>query len=163
MRTDQNSTASCSEFQAELFEIDHDSLAVEAAKFLKKSRCPIVFVKNNLMYLQEQPDVIAFGLLYPCVVVVEVKTSRTDFLKDKHKPFRSNPSKGMGSARYYCCPEGLIKPEELPDGWGLMYYGNKKIRKIVKSKVFKEHNHIHERYLLLYYLNHQDVAKQNRV
>jgi hypothetical protein len=69
----------------------------------------------------------------------------------------------MGSARYYCCPEGLIKPEELPDGWGLMYYGNKKIRKIVKSKVFKEHSHIQERYLLLYYLNHQDVAKQNRV
>lgn len=85
MRTDQNSTASCSEFQAELFEIDHDSLAVEAAKFLKKSRCPIVFVKNNLMYLQEQPDVIAFGLLYPCVVVVEVKTSRADFLKYAQK------------------------------------------------------------------------------
>lgn len=27
----------------------------------------------------------------------------------------------MGDYRYYCCPKGLIKPEELPLGWGLLY------------------------------------------
>ena len=34
---------------------------------------------------------------------------------------------------------------------------------MTKFEAFKEHNHVQERYLLLYYLNHQDVAKQNRV
>lgn len=144
--------------------ITHDELAKEAAKYLKKnSKCKNVFVKNNLMYLREQPDVIAFGLTFPHVIIVEVKINRADFIKDKKKPFRIDPSIGMGDIRYYCCPDGLIEPDELPDRWGLLYYSNNKISRIVNPDVFKEHNNRAERYLLLYYLNHPDVAKQNRI
>lgn len=53
----------------------------------------------------EQPDVIGFGSSNHSVLI-EVKISRADFLSDKKKKFRVNPEKGMGSRRYYCCPEG---------------------------------------------------------
>ena len=53
--------------------------------------------------------------------MIEVKITRSDFLKDAKKPFRVTPRLGVGKYRYYACPEGLIKPEELPDGWGLIY------------------------------------------
>jgi hypothetical protein len=30
--------------------------------------------------------------------------------------------KGMGNYRSYLCPEGLIVPGDIPDGWGLIWY-----------------------------------------
>ncbi|EBI7171774.1 adenylosuccinate synthase [Salmonella enterica] len=52
-------------------------------------------------------------------VLVEVKVSRSDFLRDKHKPHRK--SGGMGDYRYYMCPEGIINISDLPDRWGLLW------------------------------------------
>nr|CAC9204059.1 Uncharacterised protein [Escherichia coli] len=54
-----------------------------------------------------------------CSVLVEVKVSRSDFLRDKHKPHRK--SGGMGDYRYYMCPEGIINISDLPDRWGLLW------------------------------------------
>lgn len=68
----------------------------------------------------EEPDVIAFGP-YGQSVVIECKVSRQDYLADNDKTFRRNPELGMGRQRYYCCPENLIKKDELPRGWGLVY------------------------------------------
>jgi len=34
------------------------------------------------------------------------------------------------------CPEGIIKPEELPDKWGLLYWDGKQIRPVVAPKAF---------------------------
>ena len=53
--------------------------------------------------------------------MIEVKVSRADFIADAKKPFRINPDQGIGASRYYCCPEGMIKPEELPNKWGLLW------------------------------------------
>jgi hypothetical protein len=53
-------------------------------------------------------------------IVLEAKVSRADFLADAKKPHRQ-PGKGLGRWRYYLCPEGLISPDELPLGWGLLY------------------------------------------
>ena len=47
------------------------------------------------------------------------------FLADRSKPHRLNPEMGMGKYRYYICPTGLIKPEELPEKWGLIYVSEK--------------------------------------
>lgn len=71
----------------------------------------------------EIPDVIGFGSWYS--VVVECKVSRADFLRDKNKPFRKEECKGMGDYRLYACPVGLIKAEELPPKWGLIYVSEK--------------------------------------
>lgn len=86
---------------------------------------------------RENPDVIGFrhgtqtwreidDKPYLCgydvgTVLLEAKTSRADFLADKNKPHRINPETGIGKWRYFICPVDLIKPEELPEKWGLIY------------------------------------------
>ena len=52
--------------------------------------------------------------------VIETKISRSDFLADFKKNHRQEGF-GIGNYRYYACPSGLIKPEELPEKWGLIY------------------------------------------
>ena len=78
---------------------------------------------------KENPDVIGYrhGVVdgdHPSydvgVIVLEVKVGRGDFLKDKKKQCRTK-EKSLGRWRYYICPEGLIKPNELPDRWGLIW------------------------------------------
>ncbi|ARK13072.1 hypothetical protein A6C57_23535 [Fibrella sp. ES10-3-2-2] len=68
----------------------------------------------------EYPDVIGFGS-WGNSVLIEVKISRSDFLADRKKLFRQHPDMGMGRYRFYCCPTGLLKPEDLPEKWGLIY------------------------------------------
>jgi len=53
-------------------------------------------------------------------VVVECKISRADFFADQEKPFRQKPELGLGCERFYLTPAGLLHPEELPRGWGLL-------------------------------------------
>ena len=45
------------------------------------------------------------------------------------------PEKGIGDYRYYLCPYGVIKTEELPPHWGLLYYENDKITKIQAAEM----------------------------
>lgn len=61
--------------------------------------------------------------------LIETKISRSDFLADFKKEHRKNGGL-IGNYRYYACPTGLIKPEELPEKWGLIYVDidNKKSR-----------------------------------
>jgi hypothetical protein len=53
-------------------------------------------------------------------VLVECKVTRADFLADRCKPFRQKPDQGVGCERFYLTPAALVKPEELPVGWGLL-------------------------------------------
>jgi len=93
---------------------------------LKNASCGIAF-KELKTLSWEIPDVIGFGSGGHSVIV-ECKTSRSDFIKDKSKPFRLNPQLGMGTHRFYCCPKDLIKATELPEGWGLIYADGGKAR-----------------------------------
>ncbi|MCK5612117.1 hypothetical protein KAR91_60155 [Candidatus Pacearchaeota archaeon] len=58
-------------------------------------------------------------------ILVEAKTSRADFHADKKKIFRRNPSLGVGAFRFFLCPAGIIKPEDLPEKWGLLWVNEK--------------------------------------
>lgn len=102
----------------------HKELVEAAYKWIvKNGSCGVAF--KELKTLEwEIPDVIGFGS-GGFSAIIECKASRADFLCDKKKPFRLNPALGMGSHRYYCCPKGLIKTEELPEGWGLLYVDEK--------------------------------------
>ena len=60
-------------------------------------------------------------------VLVECKISRSDFLADREKPFRQKSQLGMGCERYYLAPAGLLCPEELPNGWGLLEYQRRQV------------------------------------
>ena len=58
-------------------------------------------------------------------VLVEVKVSRSDFLADANKPHRNGSELGVGTYRYYLCPEGVITLDELPHGWGLLWVNSR--------------------------------------
>jgi len=92
---------------------------------LKSGGCGVAFKElNSGAFNGEYPDVIGFASGGHSLLI-EVKTSRSDFLSDSRKRFRKDPKIGMGSYRYYLCPKGLIKREELPEGWGLIYVDDK--------------------------------------
>lgn len=92
---------------------------------LARCSCGVAFKElHSLACNGEYPDVIGFGSGGHSVLV-EVKISRADFLADRKKFFRQYPEQGMGTQRFYCCPTGLIKPDELPEGWGLVYVNEK--------------------------------------
>lgn len=97
----------------------------------------------------ELADVIGFKMRYS--ILIECKVNRRDFLGDKKKRFRILPERGMGDLRYYCCPIGLIKPEELPPQWGLLYvYPSGFIKRIVQA-TNQPKNLEAEHHLLFYY------------
>ncbi len=106
----------------------HDELCVRAGKWLKSIGCGAYFDDRLVASTSEQPD--AIGWRDGISILVEVKTSRSDFLADKKKWFRKDPSKGMGDWRFFMCPTDLIKVEDLPEGWGLLYCDGKSVKKV---------------------------------
>lgn len=104
----------------------HADLTALAVKWLRRHQsanghgCNISMSELKSGWTGEIPDAIGFKLLHPHSesVVVEVKVSRSDFLADKAKPHRVQG--GMGTYRYFMAPEGMISPDELPAGWGLL-------------------------------------------
>lgn len=50
----------------------------------------------------------------------EIKVSRGDFLKELKKPDKRVATELFTNVWYFAAPTGMIKPEELPDGWGLV-------------------------------------------
>ncbi|UOX39929.1 coil containing protein [Vibrio phage V-YDF132] len=94
----------------------------------------VAFTEISSNQFKEIPDVFGFDQ-YGESCVVEVKVSRSDFLCDAKKPFRAKPETGMGDFRYYMCPTGIIKPEDLEGTkWGLIYVSPKGICKVVRGK-----------------------------
>lgn len=98
---------------------NHKTLVRKSAAWLRnRKNCNVVFAElatqNN-----ETPDAIGFHGAGGSILV-ECKTSRADYLADKNKIFRHYEEMGMGDARYFAAPKGLLKPDELPEGWGLL-------------------------------------------
>lgn len=98
----------------------HDDLVNRAENWLWKRSCKVVFHDRfrPRTKTREQPDCI--GWRSGISILIECKTSRSDFLADAKKPFRVKPELGMGSWRFYLCPPGVIKVSDLPKGWGLL-------------------------------------------
>lgn len=66
----------------------------------------------------------------PCFTGYEVKVDRQDFLRDDKWPGYKNYCHRL----YFACPTGLIKPEELPDDVGLVWYNPEKGTLFTKKK-----------------------------
>ena len=60
--------------------------------------------------------------------------SHNDFKRDEKKKQKLNPEFDLGAMKYYCCPNGIIKPEELPQDIGLLYEIDGKIEVIKAAK-----------------------------
>lgn len=81
----------------------------------------------------ERPDI--YGLSGWHSLLIEVKTTHQDFKNDRKKKCRK--SAGIGLTRYYLCSTDLIKVEELPEKWGLLYCDDhNKITVIKESECF---------------------------
>ena len=46
----------------------------------------------------------------------------------KKKDHRRRPYTGMGRKRFYLCPKEMLQPEDMPDGWGLLWATEGQIR-----------------------------------
>ena len=140
----------------------HYQLCCEAAKWLHKQKWNYDRCKKKPCYRtdacgeckkynyvavelctwnNENTDVWGLGNFNESVII-EVKTSHSDFIADKKKWCRSNMAEAnkmqAGKVRWYLCPKGIIKKEELPDKWGLLYWDGKKVYPVVAPKHFED-------------------------
>lgn len=129
----------------------HDGLTKKIAHyFLTTGDCKIVCAELH-SELKEIPDVYCVYRHFS--VVCEIKVSRKDFFKDAKKSFRKHPKDGLGTYRYYACPADMIKIEELPPKWGLIYaYEDGKV-KMIKGKAFKHKKYDNEHIFQVNYKN----------
>jgi hypothetical protein len=125
----------------------HYRLFQEGARWLHNGRikytsdgtmidsCKIVAIELITIGI-ENPDV--WGTNGFLSYVIEIKTSRSDFLRDSKKKCRKKEN-ACGNFRYYLIPKGLLSPEEIPENWGLLEYDGKNID-VTKRPRFVECN-----------------------
>lgn len=110
--------------------LTHSELCVLACKFLQNNGFKVAFHDRFVAAVStgEQPDALGFRNLASCLI--EVKCSRSDFLADRRKRFRIEPELGMGDWRFFMCEPGIITPDDLPHGWGLLHVKNGRVYKV---------------------------------
>lgn len=115
--------------------LTHQALVKVAQRWLvNQQRCSVVLTEI-VTTAGEIPDAIGWRHC-SYSILIECKVSRSDFLADKHKPSRRSGLE-MGGKRFYLAPKGMIKAEELPEGWGLLEYSEEINRtKLVKDVEF---------------------------
>lgn len=118
----------------------HKQLVRRMAQWLKGTKKMTVVCAELTTCTSETPDVIGW-VGRAASVLIECKVSRSDFLSDKKKHFRREAGRGMGDKRYMAAPPGMIHPDELPEGWGLLEptlystgYKSDHIKVIVEAK-----------------------------
>lgn len=114
----------------------HSELTVIAANWLKNSiKCPVVareIAANTVS--RETPD--AIGWKSDCCYLIECKTSKTDFYKDKKKIARQEGFPALGNKRIYIAPKDILSPESIPKDWSLYEVNEKgKVRYKTGPKV----------------------------
>lgn len=125
-------------------EYSHDKLVKRAIKWLWSQGCAVVI--SEMASSSQEPDAIGWHPTYS--ILIECKASRSDFLSDKHKPHHINKIY-MGDKRYYLAPKGMIHPNELPEGWGLLEPLEKQTRAREDSSWFPDKNWRGEVHLLI--------------
>lgn len=133
----------------------HKKLQEIAISWLKRPQsgrgpgCQVALQEVGGLYGGERAD--AWGYRWGWgggSIVVEVKVSRSDFLVDTKKPHRNGEVLGMGTWRYYMCPEGIITLDDLPHGWGLLWVNSRGHVKLVAGHVCCLVDHFHNHPLI---------------
>jgi hypothetical protein len=108
----------------------HGELVKRAVRWLTSTqRCGVVLAEISTV-AHENPD--AIGWQAHKSILVECKTSRSDFLGQRDKPcVRANCL--VGNERYYLCEAYVIRPEDVDDtGFGLLWVDGDYVR--IRSK-----------------------------
>ena len=132
--------------------ITHDKLVKKARAWLLRRYGVVI---SEMAAGRETADAIGLG---GDSTVIECKASRSDFLADRNKSFRQFPDFGMGDQRFYFAPKALIKPDELPPGWGLLELSDQYILKTKESEHFKK-DHQAEIRLLVSTIRRLNIAR----
>lgn len=144
-------------------DLTHNELCRLAVTWLQRpaSRygpgCQVAFSEAKAADNGEIPDAIGFRALgwERCSVLVEAKATRSDFLADRDKPHRTDPTTGIGTYRYFLAPAGIIDVSELPARWGLVEVRKRTLKVVCGHTVAKGasavwwHDCNHERELSL--------------
>lgn len=135
--------------------MNHTELTTKAIKWLLSQGHAIVL--SEIKCFNTSGEIVdALGFKSQISTLVECKASRADFLADKNKHFRKESHKGVGQHRYYLCEPDIIKPEDLPAKWGLLYATKRGIKKVVypaglnsEQEMMQDYNHHSERTMLI--------------
>lgn len=119
--------------------ITHDMLVAKAKRWLEKSHgnkfaCGVVLAEYK-SYADEIPDIIGFNSNRS--ILIECKVSRADFKADSRKSHRHYIKK-LGNLRYYLTLPNVACPEDITNGWGLLYASDKKITEVKESEWFAD-------------------------
>jgi len=110
----------------------HRQLIRLAERWLRQHGCWIVLSEQKADP-GEIPD--AIGWSADChSIVIECKVSKGDFLADQQKRARLKPENAMGSERLYLTPAGLLTPEMIPAGWGLLAAHRSGVEVVVRPR-----------------------------
>ena len=104
----------------------HRELVDRGVRWLRQKGCRIVLAEFTAMTV-EIPDVIGWRGGNQASYLLEAKASRSDYLADRNKPFRVSPELGVGQYRYFICEPNVIRVEDLPERWGLLYVKEKTV------------------------------------
>lgn len=107
----------------------HEKLVSRACRWLKNTVGCGVVLSELSTHAGQEPDAIGFRC--DGSFLVECKTSRADFFRDKKKIWMRFEDMSMGRWRYYMTPPGLISPDDLPPKWGLLEFDGRKVARIV--------------------------------
>lgn len=101
----------------------HSELISACARWALAHRYSAVAIAEcQVRCTKEVPDLLGFKANGQATLF-EIKVSRSDFKADGSKPFRKKEHTGMGLYRYYVTPCGMVAPNEVPEGWGLLWIG----------------------------------------
>jgi hypothetical protein len=97
--------------------LTHASLVALGVRWLSRQSSTVFY--EFAAVVKESPDII--GWSNGLSTLIECKATRADFLRDSKKTTRKNPTIAMGQRRYYLCPPEVIRLEDVPKQWGLLW------------------------------------------
>lgn len=128
----------------------HKELCEIGAKWASRSKsqsgpgCLFSVCETKTGYTGEAPDVIGWRVAYGPEagfdsILIECKATTADFYADAKKPFRIDPSKGVGVYRYFLAPKGVIPIDRLPKNWGLIEVNERGHIKVLAGHVLAKY------------------------
>ena len=67
-------------------------------------------------------------------IAYEIKVSRADFARELKDRSKRRPAELLANECYFVTPAGLVKPDEVPEGWGLVAQTKGGLRKTKHAK-----------------------------
>ena len=107
----------------------HRGLAIEMRRALSERHDPArgwAFIMEAPLDIGGRPhhiDALAINYYasgHYARIGYEIKVSRGDFLSELRRPQKTARSATFCSAFYFVCPAGMLKPDEVPDPYGLI-------------------------------------------